>query len=152
MLMSSEEKTSRDNILKALLDVQSATSLGVTHNKYGDLLATSLSALNFEKTKLSARRHEKFLRCAEKAIHFYAKANDEWSDYFKYDSMRENKEVWLRQYDFDDLSQNGVVIDSSKYARDSDGFFIHVPLDDCLSIYWRATDGYIEKMKNDIQQ
>ena len=153
VLMSSEEKTSRDNILKALLNVQSATALGVARDKFGDLLTTALSTLSFEKTKLSAERHEKFLECADKAIHYYTKANDEWSDYFKYDWMRDKNETFMYQYDFDDLRQNGVNVDATQYSHDANvnEAFV-VPFDDCLSLYWKAADVYIEKMKDDVQQ
>ncbi len=49
LLMSSDEKTARDNILKALLDISSATAVGVNRNSYGDLLTKALSTLTFEK-------------------------------------------------------------------------------------------------------
>jgi len=28
----------------------------------------------------------------------------------------------------------------------------YVPFNDCLSLYWKAADVYIEKMKEDVQQ
>jgi hypothetical protein len=153
LLMSSEEKAARDDILKALLDVSSATAVGVNRNSYSDLLTKALSTLTFEKTKLSAERHEKFLECAEKAIRYYTKANDEWSDYFKYDWMRDRNETFMYQYDFDDLRQNGVTVDTTQYSHDANinEAFV-VPFDDCLSLYWKAADVYIEKMKDDVQQ
>jgi hypothetical protein len=73
--MTSEEISARDAILKALLNVSSATDVGVTRNDYGDLLAKAISALAFGKTKLSPERHEKFLTCAEKAVRFYTEAS-----------------------------------------------------------------------------
>jgi len=152
LLMSAEEKVSRENVLKALLEVQSATALGVTHNKYGELLIKADSTLNFEKTKLSTFRHERFLSCAENAMRYYGKANDEWSDYFKYDWMREKNETFMYQYDFNDLQKTGVKVNPANYPRDPDSTAFCVPFDLCLSLYWKAAYIYIEKMKDDASQ
>lgn len=151
-LMSSEEKTSRDNILKALLDVSSATSVGVTRNDYGSLLAKAVSSLTFERTQLKTERHVKYLFCAEKAIGYYTKANDEWSDYFKYDWMREKEETMMSQYDFIDLARNGLKIDISTFSNTEDSkTMFYVPFKKCLELYWEAADIYVEKMKDDAQ-
>ena len=149
-LMSSEEKASRDNILKALFDVQSATALGVNYNRYGDLLTKALSTLTFEKTKLSIERHTKFLFCAEKAIHYYSRANTEWSEYFKYDWIRERNETLMSQATFDDFRQNGLTVDASNYRQveDNNNLF-YVPFNICISMYWQAADVYINKMKEE---
>jgi hypothetical protein len=149
-LMSSEEKAARDNILKDLLDISSATAIGVNRDRYGDLLTKALSTLTFEKTKLSTERHLKFLLCASKAIDYYAKANNQWSDYFKYDWMRERKEALMSQFDFDDFRENGLTVNASnyhKYEKDTGYFF--VPFNECLSMYWQVADIYVEKMKEE---
>ena len=151
-LMSSEEKTARDNILKALLDVSSATSVGVTRNDYSSLLAKAVSSLTFEKTQLKTERHVKYLFCAEKAIGYYTKANDEWSDYFKYDWMREREETMMSQFDFMDLARNGLKIDISTFRNtENSKTTFYVPFQKCLRLYWEAADIYVEKMKNDAQ-
>lgn len=153
LLMSSEEKQARDNILKALLDISSATAVGVNRNSYSDLLTKALSTLTFEKTKLSTERHRKFLLCATKALGYYAEANDTWSDYFKYDWMRDQDEALMSQADFNDLRQNGVTVDVANYRQyENDKTMFYVPFNDCLSLYWKAADVYIEKMKDDVQQ
>jgi hypothetical protein len=150
-LMSSEEKAARDNILKVLLDISSATAIGVSRDRYGDLLAKALSTLTFEKTKLSTERHVKFLLCALKAIDYYAKANNQWSDYFKYHWMRERNETFMSQSDFDDFRENGLTVNAANYRqceiKDKDLFY--VPFNDCLSMYWHVADVYIEKMKEE---
>jgi hypothetical protein len=151
-LMSSEEKTARDNILKALLDISSATSVGVKRDDYGSLLAKAVSSLSFEKTKLTTDRHKKYLFCAEKAIGYYSKANDEWSDYFKYDWEREQEETIMSLYDFKDLAQNGMTIDISAFrAKDNDKTSFYVPFKKCLTLYWNAADIYVQKMHKDAQ-
>lgn len=149
-LMSSEEKASRDNILKALLDISSATAVGVSYNNYGNLVAKALSTLTFEKTRLSTERHTKFLLCSMKAIGYYARANDKWSLYFKYDWMREQNEALMSQVEFDDFCENGLTVNASNYRRYDKGkdlFF--VPFKECLSMYWQVADVYIEKMKEE---
>jgi hypothetical protein len=153
LLMSSDEKTARDNILKALLDISSATAVGVNRNSYGDLLTKALSTLTFEKTKLSTQRHEKYLICAAKALDYYSEANKTWSDYFEYDWMRDQNEALMSQTDFDDLRQNGVTVDAIHFRQyENDKTIFYVPFNDCLSLYWKAADVYIEKMKDDVQQ
>ena len=153
MLMSSEEKAARDDILKALLDVSSATAVGVNRNSYSDLLTKALSTLTFEKTKLSTERHEKYLLCASKALGYYAEANKTWSDYFEYDWMRDQNEALMSQADFNDLRQNGVMVDATNFRQyENDKTMFYVPFNDCLSLYWKAADVYIEKMKDDVQQ
>jgi hypothetical protein len=117
LLMSSEEKTARDNILKSLLDIQSSTAIGVTYDRYGDILSKALSTVTFEKTKLSTERHQKFLLCVVKAIDYYHQANAQWSDYFKYDWMREENKAIMSQSDFDDFRQNGLSIDTQVIAK-----------------------------------
>jgi hypothetical protein len=152
MLMSSEEKTARDNILKALLDISSATAVGVTRNDYGTLLAKAVSSLAFEKTKLNTERHKKYLFCAEKAIGYYAKANDEWSDYFKYDWEREQEQTFMSQSEFKDLARNGMTIDISAYrTSEKEKTLFYVPFNECLRLYWRAADIYVQKMHKDVQ-
>lgn len=146
--MTSDEKLARENILRALLDVASATQLGVTRANYSALVMKALSTLNFEKIKLSASRHANYLDCADSAIHFYAKANDAWADYFKYDWMREEKIAWMLQYNFDELKRAGVNVNSTDYPRDPNlATAFRVPLDDCLSLYWKGADKFIDKMK-----
>ncbi len=152
LLMSSEEKNARDNILRALLDISSATAIGVTRDKYSDLLTKALSTLTFEKTKLSTERHRKFLLCAAKAIDYYASANDTWSDYFKYDWMRDQDEALMSQNTFNDFQQNGVVVDTSTYRQfEQDKTMFYVPFNQALDLYWKAADVYIEKMKDDVE-
>jgi len=152
VLMSAEEKTARDNILKSLLDISSAVAVGVTRNDYGALLAKSVSTLAFEKTKLSTDRHTKYLFCAEKAIGYYAKANDEWSDYFKYDWEREKEQTLMSLSDFKDLAKNGMTIDPSAYqTSDSDKTEFYVPFKESLTMYWNAADIYVQKMHKDVQ-
>jgi DNA segregation ATPase FtsK/SpoIIIE-like protein len=151
LLMSSEEKEARDNILKALLDISSAASVGVTRNDYGTLLAKAVSILTFEKTKLSTERHEKYLFCAEKAIGYYAKANDEWSDYFKYDWEREKEQTYMSQAEFIDLARNGMTIDTSAYrTTENNKMLFYVPFKECLTLYWHAADIYVQKMHKDV--
>ena len=151
--MTSDEKLARENILRALLDVASATQLGVTRANYSALVMKALSTLNFEKIKLSASRHANYLDCADSAIHFYAKANDAWSDYFKYDWMREEKIAWMLQYNFDELKRAGVNVNSTDYPRDPNlATAFRVPFDDCLSLYWKGADKFIDKMKLDTTQ
>ncbi len=151
--MTSDEKMARENILRALLDVASATQLGVTRANYSALATKALSTLNFEKIKLSSSRHANYLDNADRAIHFYAEANDEWSDYFKYDWMQEEKVTIMSQYRFDDLRSAGVNVDSSNYPRDATNQkFFRVPFDDCLSLYWKAADKFIDNMKSDTTQ
>lgn len=151
--MTSDEKMARENILRALLDVASATQLGVTRANYSALVTKALSTLNFEKIKLSASRHVNYLDCADNAIHFYAKANDEWSDYFKYDWMREEKITLMGQFSFDELKSAGVKVNSASYPRDRNNSSVfRVPFDDCLSLYWKAADIFIDKMKLDATQ
>jgi flagellar biosynthesis GTPase FlhF len=152
LLMSSEERTARDNILKALLDISSAASVGVSRNDYSPLLAKAVSSLAFEKTKLKTERHKKYLFCAEKAIGYYAKANDVWSDYFKYDWERERDETLMSIYDFQDLAKNGMAIDISSYrATENDRTTFYVPFQKCLTLYWQAADIYVQKMHKDAQ-
>lgn len=149
-LMSAEEKNSRENILKALLEVQSATSVGVTRDRYGELLIKADAALNFEKIKLSTSRNERFLSCAENAISYYTKANSAWSEYFESDWLRENNLALMHRFDFDDLQKIGVVFDLADYSRSThDNNIFHVPFQSCLSLYWKAADIYVEKMKDD---
>ncbi|MEI6076279.1 MAG: hypothetical protein WCS94_11930 [Verrucomicrobiota bacterium] len=151
--MTSDEKMARDNILRALLDVASATQLGVTRANYSALVTKALSTLNFEKIKLTASRHANYLDCADIAIHFYAKANDAWSDYYKYDWMREEKIAWMMQYDIDELKRAGVNVNSTDFPRDPNlPTAFRVPFDDCLSLYWKAADKFIDKMKFDKTQ
>jgi hypothetical protein len=150
--MSSEENASRDNILKALLDISSATAVGVSRNNYGDLLAKALSTFTFEKAKLSTERHTKFLLCAVKAIDYYARANKKWSDYFKYDWIRERNEIFVSQSDFDDFRENGLTVNTSNYRQyEKNKDIFYVPFNECLSMYWRMADIYIEIMKTDLQ-
>ena len=151
--MTSDEKMARENILRALLDVASATQLGVTRANYSALVTKALSTLNFEKIKLSSARHANYLDCADNAIHFYARANDEWSDYFKYDWMREEKITLMMQFNFDELKRAGVNVSSTDYPRDPNApTAFRVPFDDCLSLYWKAADKFIDKMKTDSTQ
>ena len=149
--MSPEEKTARDGILKALLDISSATSVGVSRNNYGDLLAKAASALAFGKTKLPTERHKKYLICAEKALGFYDKANDEWSDYFKNDWQREREEALMSSYDFYNLRRNGLMVDASSF-RKADRHIYYVSFKKCLTLYWQAADIYVQKMQKDAQQ
>lgn len=146
--MSPDEKSARDSLLKALLDISSSTSIGVNRNDYGSLLAKANSALLFGKTKLSIERHRKYLLCAAKAIGYYSKANDEWSDYFKYDWEREKEETFMSVYDFYDLRQNGLAVDTSTYKKDEGGHF-YVPFKESLNLYWQAADIYVHKMQKD---
>lgn len=157
--MTPDEIAARDGVLKALLDISSATYVGVNREGYGSLLAKANSALEFGKTKLSPERHEKFLICGEKALLFYAKANDEWSDYFKYDWERDQEETIMTAADFHNLKMNGVMVDTSNYRRADDSnnssvetvsFF--VPFKESLSLYWQAADIYVQKMKSDSQR
>ena len=143
----------RENILRALLDVASATQLGVTRANYSALVTKALSTLNFEKIKLSAANHRNYLDYADNAIHFYAKANDKWSDYFKYDWMREEKIALMMQFSFDELKRAGVNVSSTDYPRESTApTAFRVPFDDCLSLYWKAADKFIDKMKAETAQ
>lgn len=151
-LMSLEEKTARDNILKSLLDISSATAVGVTRNDYGALLAKGVSTLAFEKTKLSTERHKKYLFCAEKAIGYYAKANEEWSDYFKYDWEQEKEQTYMSLSEFKELAKNGIKIDISAYrTSENDKSLFYVPFKECLTLYWQAADIYVQKMHKDVQ-
>jgi hypothetical protein len=153
LMMSAEEKTSRDNILKALLDISSATALGVNRAKYGDLLTKALSTLMFEKTKLPMERHRKYLVCAAKAIDYYNQANKEWSGYFESEWMMKNNKLLMGRTTFDDLLQNGVPVDLSQYwnIQNSRDVF-EVPLNEGLSLFWQAAGIYIEKMTKDVER
>jgi hypothetical protein len=146
--MSPDEKSARDGLLKALLDISSSTSVGVNRNDYGTLLAKANSALSFARTKLAVERHGKFLLCAAKAVGYYSKANDEWSDYFKYDWEREQDRTYMSAGDFYDLRQNGLPVEASNYSKQSDGVF-SVPFKESLNLYWEAADIYIHKMQRD---
>jgi hypothetical protein len=151
--MTADEKSARDSILKAMLDISSATSVGVARNDYGNLLAKATSALEFGKTKLSTERHEKYLACANKALHFYSKANDDWADYFKYDWEQEKDETMMSASDFANLRRNGLLVDASKYTRTSeDRSMFYVPFKESLDLYWQAADIYVRKMQSDQQQ
>lgn len=87
-----------------------------------------------------------------KAIGYYAKANDEWSDYFKYDWERERDETLMSLYDFKDLAQNGMAIDISAYrTKENDTTMFYVPFQKCLTLYWQAADIYVQKMHKDAQ-
>jgi hypothetical protein len=149
--MSPDEKSARDGLLKALLDISSSTSIGVNRNDYGTLLAKANSALAFAQTKLPVDRHGKILLCAEKAIGFYSKANDEWADYFKYNWQQEQNVTLMSVSDFYDLRRNGLPVDTSSYRKDSEnnGRLFYVPFKSSLSLYWQAADIYVDKMKKD---
>jgi hypothetical protein len=149
--MSPDEKSARDGLLKALLDISSSTSVGVNRNDYGTLLAKANSALAFAQTKLPVDRHGKFLLCAAKAIGYYSKANDDWSDYFKYDWQREQDETLMSASDFYDLRQGGLPVDASSYKKDTEGegHLFDVPFKASLNLYWQAADIYIHKMQRD---
>ncbi|MDD5139747.1 MAG: hypothetical protein PHY43_05735 [Verrucomicrobiales bacterium] len=149
--LSAEEKTSRENILKALLEVQSATAVGVTRDRYGGLLIKADSTLNFEKTKLSDDRHYQYSSHARDAIRFYSKANGAWDSYFKYDWMREKHEALMFEWDFKDLHDCGVSFNEKDYPLQSDATNARiVPFDECLSLYWKGADIFIEKMKAEL--
>lgn len=146
--LSTEEKSSRENILKALMEVQSATAVGVTRDRYGGILIKADSTLNFEKTKLSDYRHYQYLSDAKEAIRFYSKANGVWDSYFKYDWMREKHEALMFDWDFKDLHECGVSVNEQDYPQQSDSSKAYmVPFDECLSLYWKGADVFIEKMK-----
>jgi hypothetical protein len=149
--MSPDETAARDGLLKALLDISSSTAVGVNRNDYGELLAKATSALAFGKIKLPVERHQKYLLCAEKAIDYYSKANDEWSDYFKYDWERDQDETLMTVDDFYDLRQNGSPVDTSAF-RKRDGNIFYVPFHESLTLYWQAADIYVHKMQKDAQQ
>lgn len=144
--MSPDEKSARDGLLKALLGISSSTSVGVNRNDYGSLLAKTRAALEFARTKLPIEHHKKFLLCAEKAIGFYSKANDEWSDYFKYDWEREQDETYMSVADFYDLRENGVPVQASNFTEKGNGVYV-VPFKTALSLYWQAADIYVHKMQ-----
>jgi hypothetical protein len=147
---SPDETSARDGLLKALLDISSSTSVGVNRNDYGELLAKATSALAFGKIKLPLEHHQKFLLCAEKAIGYYSKANDEWSDYFKYDWERDQDETLMTVYEFYDLRQNGLPVDTSTF-RKSVGNIFYVPFHESLTLYWQAADIYVNKMQTEAQ-
>jgi hypothetical protein len=148
--MSAEEKASRENILKALLDISSATQLGVNYNNYGEILRKALSTIDFEKTKLSAERHERYLDCADNAMRFYKRANYEWADYFKYDFMRDENITLMTQGDFDELQQLGITVDlKGVEVQDQQFKTYRVPFDKCLGLFWKAAGIYINQMKED---
>jgi hypothetical protein len=150
--MSPDEKSARDGLLKALLDISSSTSVGVNRNDYGALLAKANSALAFSQTKLSVERHGKFLLCAAKAIGYYSKANDDWSDYFKYDWEREQDETLMSGSDFYDLKQGGLPVDASiykYYKNENNNDLFYVPFKASLNLYWQAADIYVHKMQSD---
>jgi hypothetical protein len=149
--MTSDETTARDGTLKALLDISSATGVGVNRNDYGNLLTKATSALAFGKTKLTTERHQKFLTCAEKALHFYSKANDNWSDYFQHDWEREQDEMMMGVNDFYDLRVNGVKVDASNYRNAESTVVFYVPFKESLILYWQAADIYVHKMQRDSQ-
>lgn len=149
--LSAEEKTSRENILKALLEVQSATAVGVTRDRYGELLIKADSTVNFEKTKLSYSRNSDFLANASDAIRWYSKANHEWDSYFKYDWMREKDQALMFPYTLEEISKLGVKIDTAQLSRDPDLKDTYlVPFKACLSLYWEAADVFVEKLKGEI--
>lgn len=148
---SPEQIAARDALLKALLDISSSTTVGVNRNDYGRLLAKAISALEFGKIKLPADQHGKFLICAEKAIRFYSKANDDWADYFKYDWERDQDETLMSVDDFYDLRQNGLLVSTSSFQKNNDGFF-YVPFKESLNLYWQAADIYVHKMQGGAQQ
>jgi hypothetical protein len=157
--MTADEISARDGILKSLLDVSSSTSVGVSRNDYGNLLAKATSAVEFGKTKLSSGRYPKFLTCAEKALHFYTKANDKWSDYFQYDWQREKDQTLMFVSDFRELEENGVTVDVSNYKRadtsdewDAQLVDYYVPFKESLTLYWQAADIYVHKMQQDSQR
>ena len=149
--LSAEERSSRENILKALLEVESATAVGVTRDRYGGLLIKADSTLKFEKTKLSDYRHYQYLSDAEDAIRYYRSANNKWDAYFKYDWMREKHQALMLALEFKDLQDVGVKVNSADYLPDPDmkDSFL-VPFDDYLSLYWKAADIFIEKMKAEL--
>jgi hypothetical protein len=144
--ISPEEKSARDGLFKALLDISSATAVGVTRNDYGSLLAKAHSAFEYGRTKLSAERHKRFLACSETAIKFYTKANEEWDDYFKYDWEREQDETLMSAADFYELRLYGVTTETSDYKRNNSRLF-YVPFHRSLNLYWKAADIYVDLIK-----
>lgn len=135
--------------------MQSAASLGVTYDRYGELLIKADSTLNFEKTKLPDPdyRHSQYLSYAKDAIRNYSKANEAWNSYLKYEWMREKKQALMHDWNFRDLRECGVNVDETTYppALNIKGAYL-VPFNECLSLYWKAADIIIEKMKGEISK
>ena len=159
-----EEKDYREDILTGLIAISSATSVGIQRYTYGSLLFKARYALESEKTKLPLERNKKYILCAEKAIHYYTKANAVWLDQFRdkaFDvldnSDAANYEIGtytlMYQHDFDDLRLNGILVDvpSIRETRNDENTFL-VPVKKCINLYWQAADNYIQKMQNDAQQ
>jgi hypothetical protein len=155
-----EEKVSRRNILQALMEIQSATALGVNPLRYGELLTKADSTLNLEKITLSGFGNSDFLSCAENAMHFYREANSGWNN---------GQAVWgfITEQDFKDFQSAGLNITLADYppnppeyvkmvegvgetvAQTNPNQYSPVPLNEWLSLNWKAADFYIEKMKAD---
>ena len=151
-----EEKVSRRNVLQVLMEIQSATALGVNPSRYRELVTKADSTMNLEKTTLSRFGNSEFLSCAEKAMQFYRKANREWFD---------GQASWgaITKQDFEDFQAAGLNVNPADYPHNPPDFvkFMEalgepvntnqqnyiVPINKWLSLNWNAADFYIEKMK-----
>lgn len=145
---NAEAKTAKENIIKALIDIQSATKIGVNNNRYGELLTNALSVYNFEKLKL--KDEQNFIFYVDKIIHFHQVANDKWSGEEKIRNLSigmiylSRKELFTMQYE---LKQVGIDIDVSEEAKKEPAKMI---TDYALSLYWQITDKYLEKLKTEL--
>jgi hypothetical protein len=132
-------------VLKALLTIQSATSVGVSYSKHGDLLVELVSTVELEKTKVKPLGS--FWMAVDDTIRVYKHANDTWSDYFKYDFERE-KGVLMSGWDIKEFRERGVRVDTSRFQADeTDSNTFYVPINSALSLYWEEADSYIQNAK-----
>ena len=147
--ITTEEKTARDNILKTLIDLNSATTVGVNYMTYGELVRKSLSTCEFELIKLDVERNKKFLVSVSKAFKCYEIVYDNWKDYFKYDHLRKSDSFstspeLIISYGNRLGIQTNVLFSGSTWQSSG---LLKIDKDRFISVFWQAAGRHVEDLK-----
>lgn len=143
--ISEEEASAKELLWQAFTKMSSATELGVTKIRYGELLVDLKTTFKVQQRKLAANRFCKFRVQCILALACYIKASEAWDEYFK--RRGSDKKILVGEMEIDALKALGTDVDLVSFQiSQTDYAFYNVPYDLMLSLYWHSATKLVDGM------